>query len=159
MDLFLKLIPEYKNTVMNFFDVNARLRYDINRSNMLDVSFFASRDNLAISDLMGMHWGNIAASANWTARAGDRWRFVTTGAFTDYATDMSMDLMETSQRMTEYIRTASLNERAIFDISDNHMVEMGLRSELLHVVGGDGGERFPAERDTFGMAKRFVGRI
>ena len=137
VDLFLKLIPEYKNTVMNFFDVNARLRYDINRSNMLDVSFFASRDNLAISDLMGMHWGNIAASANWTARAGDRWRFVTTGAFTDYTTDMSMDLMETSQRMTEYIRTASLNERAIFDISDNHMVEMGLRSELLHVKSGE----------------------
>ena len=137
VDLFLKLIPEYKNTVMNFFDVNARLRYDINRSNMLDVSFFASRDNLAISDLMGMHWGNIAASANWTARAGDRWRFVTTGAFTDYTTDMSMDLMETSQRMTEYIRTASLNERAIFDISDNHMVEMGLRSELLRVKSGE----------------------
>ena len=137
VDLFLKLIPEYKNTVMNFFDVNARLRYDKNRSNMLDVSFFASRDNLAISDLMGMHWGNIAASANWTARDGDRWRFVTTGAFTDYTTDMSMDLMETSQRMTEYIRTASLNERAIFDISDNHMVEMGLRSELLRVKSGE----------------------
>lgn len=137
VDLFLKLIPEYKSTVMNFFDVNAKLRYNINRSNMLDMSFFASRDNLAISDLMEMHWGNVAASANWTARAGERWRFVTTGAFTNYTTDMAMDIMDTDQRMTEYIRTASLNERILFDISDSHNIEMGMHSELLRVKSGE----------------------
>lgn len=137
VDLFLKLIPEYKSTVMNFFDVNAKLRYNINRSNMLDLSFFASRDNLAISDLMEMHWGNVAASANWTARVGEQWRFVTTGAFTNYTTDMAMDIMDTDQRMTEYIRTASLNERIMFDISDSHSIEMGMRSELLRVKSGE----------------------
>lgn len=137
VDLFLKLIPEYKSTVMNFFDVNAKVRYKIDRSNMLDVSFFASRDNLAISDLMEMHWGNIAASANWTARAGERWRFVTTGAFTNYSTDMAMDIMDTDQRLTEYIRTASINERAMVDLAENHSLEFGLRSELLRVKSAD----------------------
>lgn len=137
VDLFLKLVPEYRSTVMNFFDVNAKLRYNIDRSNMLDVSFFASRDNLAISDLMGMHWGNIAASANWTSHCGDRWTFVTTGAMTDYTTDMSMDIMDSDQRLTEYILNASLNERAVFNVTDGHDVEIGLRSELLKVKSGE----------------------
>lgn len=104
---------------------------------MLDISFFASRDNLAVSDLMEMHWGNVAASANWNSRVGDRWRFVTTGAVTNYSTDMSMDIMDTDQRMTEYIRSISLNERVMYEIADEHNVEVGVRSELLSVKSGE----------------------
>ncbi len=137
VDLFLKMIPQYKSTVMNFFDVNAKLRYKIDHRNMLDVSFFASRDNLAVSDLMAMHWGNVAASANWNMRAGDRWRFVTTGSFTNYTTDMAMDIMDASQEMTEYIRSVSLNERIMYEITDEHNIEVGLRSELLRVKSGE----------------------
>ena len=33
---------------------------------------FAARDNLAVSDLMAMRWGNLAASLNWLNRAADR---------------------------------------------------------------------------------------
>ena len=32
----------------------------------------AARDNLAVSDLMAMRWGNLAASLNWLNRAADR---------------------------------------------------------------------------------------
>lgn len=65
VDLFLKLIPEYKSTIMNFFDFNSKIRYSIASGNYLDLSFFASRDNLAISELMDMRWGNISGSINW----------------------------------------------------------------------------------------------
>lgn len=137
VDLFLKMIPEYRHTVMNFIDLNAKLRYRISSDNMLDISFFASRDNLAVSDLMEMHWGNLAGSVNWTLRRGDRWRFITTGAATDYSTDMSMNIMESNQRMKQYIRNFSLNERVMFEVSENQNVEFGLRSELLRVQSGD----------------------
>lgn len=33
---------------------------------------FAARDNLAVSDLMAMRWGNLAASLNGLNRAADR---------------------------------------------------------------------------------------
>lgn len=33
---------------------------------------FAARDNLAVSDLMAMRWGNLAASLNWLNLAADR---------------------------------------------------------------------------------------
>ncbi len=137
VDLFLRLIPQYKSTIMNFFDTNAKLRYIVNRNNMIDVSFFAARDHLAISKLMSMKWGNIAGSINWMTRIGDRWRFITTGAITNYSTDMSMDIMDSHSKMTQYIRSFSLNERAIFSISEYHTIEMGLKSELLRIKSGE----------------------
>lgn len=138
VDLFLKLIPKYRHTVMNFFDANAKIRYNVNSSNIIDFSFFAARDNLAISKLMSMRWGNVAGSVNWTARCGDRWRFQTTGAITNYTTRMAMDIMDSSQDLSEFIRSFSINENATYDISDNHSLNFGLRSELLRVKSGEG---------------------
>ncbi len=137
VDLFLKIIPQYRQTVMNFFDVNAKIRYFIGSGNNLDVSFFASRDNLAVSDLMEMRWGNIAGSANWSVRKGDNWRFMTTGAVTNYTTDMGSYIMDSSQSLTEYIRSFSINEKVNYIISDNHAIDFGFRSELLRVKSGD----------------------
>lgn len=113
VDLFLKMIPKYRHTVMNFFDVNAKVRYIADSSNIVDFSFFAARDNLAISDLMEMHWGNIAGSVNWSARCGDLWKFLTTAAVTDYTTNMVMDMMNTRQQLREYIRSFSLNGNSV----------------------------------------------
>lgn len=137
VDLFLKMIPKYRHTVMNFFDVNAKVRYIADSSNIVDFSFFAARDNLAVSDLMEMHWGNLAGSVNWSARSGDNWKFLTTAAVTNYTTNMVMDMMDTRQQLREYIRSFSINENALFSISDNHSLEFGLRSELLRVNSAD----------------------
>ena len=136
VDLFLKLIPQYKGTVMNFYDVNAKLRYTPNTFNYIDISFFASRDNLAISKLMDMRWGNVAGSINWLTKTND-WRFASTLSVTNYTTDMGMNIMEANQSLTEYIRTYNLNEKILYDFSDNHNLELGLRSELLQVKSGD----------------------
>lgn len=137
VDLFLNLIPQYKNTVMNFFDVNAKIRYSIDKNDILDFSFFASRDNLAISELMYMRWGNVAGSINWNVRRGDQWRFTTTCAITNYTIDMGKSIMDANQSLTEYIRSLSANEKVTYSISDDHNLEFGLRSELLQVKSGD----------------------
>ncbi|MDE7119426.1 MAG: outer membrane beta-barrel protein, partial [Muribaculaceae bacterium] len=128
---------QYRHTVMNFYDLNAKLRYVPSRSHLIDLSFFASRDNLAVSNLMALRWGNVAGSVNWTARSGDRWRFVTTGAVTSYSTDMTMNIMKSDQRITQYIRNMSVNSRAVFDVSESHSVEFGARSEFVGVKSGE----------------------
>lgn len=137
MDVFLNIIPQYKHTVMNFFDVNAKIRYSADKSNIIDFSFFASRDNLAVSKLMEMRWGNLAGAVNWNSRLGDNWRFVTTGAVTNYTTDMGTSIMDADQSLTEYIRSLSVNEKVTWKPAENHDVEFGFRSELLQVKSGD----------------------
>ncbi|MDE6577635.1 MAG: TonB-dependent receptor plug domain-containing protein [Muribaculaceae bacterium] len=137
VDLFLKLIPQYKHTIMNFWDINARIHYKISSNNYLDGSFFVSRDDLAVSDLMTLHWGNLAGSVNWNYRTDNGWSFTTTGAVTDYTTLMGMDIMASNQEMTQYIHSFSLNERVLYAISDHHSIELGVRSDMLRVKSGD----------------------
>ncbi len=136
-DLFLKIVPKYRSTVMHFYDVNTRLRYRPRQNDYLDLSFSVTHDNMGISDIMWMDWGNMAASVKWTARRGDRWRFITTGAWTNYTGNMWMDIMNDNSRLDEYIRTASFNERVSCSISDTHELEAGYRTELFRVKSGE----------------------
>lgn len=137
VDMFLKLVPQYRHTVMNFGDVNAKLHYKADSRNYIDGTFFYSRDNLAVSDLMTMKWGNSAGSVNWKRVSDSGLTVATTAAVTDYTTLMGMDIMASHQQMTQYIRSFSLNERVICPLSDSHSIEFGGRSEFYRVKSGD----------------------
>lgn len=137
VDAFLKMVPQYRHTEMNFYDVTGKLRWHIRGGDYLDVSVLTSRDNMGISDLMTMYWGNTGVSANWTVRRGGRWRFVTTGAFTNYSADMGMAMMRTDQTLKEYIRNFAVNEAVTYTCNDDHSVEWGVRSELLRVKSAE----------------------
>lgn len=136
VDAFLNIIPKYKGTVMNFYDINTKLRYDIDASNVIDVSFFTSRDNLAVKDVMDIHWGNLALGVNWSATSGN-WRFTTTASGTLYTTDMGSSIMDSDQKLNEHIKSLSLNERVSYHISENQELEFGYRSEILNVKSGE----------------------
>lgn len=137
VDAFLQMVPQYRGTVMNFYDVTAKLRFIPRRGDILDVSFIISHDNMAIDRLMGMYWGNLGGAVNWTARAGEKLTFTTTGAVTDYSPKMSMTMMNIDQEMTQYIRDFSLSEKANWAVADGHLIEFGLRSQLLRVKSAE----------------------
>lgn len=137
VDAFLQMVPQYRGTVMNFYDITAKVRYIPRQGDILDVSFIISHDNMAIDRLMGMYWGNLGGSVNWTARAGERLTFTTTGAVTDYSPKMSMTMMHIDQELRQYVRDFSLSEKARWEVSDGHSLEFGLRSQLLRVKSAD----------------------
>lgn len=136
-DAFLKIIPEYRSTVMNFYDVSAKLRFMPYSGHIIDGTFFISHDNMAVADLMGLYWGNLGASLNWVARASGRLTFTTTAALTHFNPKMSMDIMDSDQVMYTYIHNYSFNEKMRWRIADGHGMELGLRSELLRVKSAE----------------------
>lgn len=137
VDAFLKMIPKYRSTVMNFYDVTAKVRYRPSSSHLIDGSFFISHDNMAVGKLMGMYWGNLGASVNWTARASDRLSFCTTASFTHYDPKMEMNIMDLDQTMRTFIHNYSLNEKIRYSINDSHSLEFGYRSQMLKVKSGE----------------------
>lgn len=136
-DLFLKIVPKYRDIVMHFYDVTGKFTYTPGDHDRVDLSVYAARDNMAIDELMSMKWGNVGVSARWNATRGDRWRIVTTGAFTSYTAEMGMSMMNTSQVMDAYIRNGSIDCKATLGVADGHHVEWGARSELLSVLSAD----------------------
>lgn len=137
VDAFLQMVPKYRSTVMNFYDVSAKLRYRASADHMLDGSFFISHDNMAVADLMGLYWGNLGGSLNWRARTGESLTFTTTAALTHFDPKMSMDIMDNSQEMRTYIHDYSLSEKAGWKIADGHGLELGIRSQLLRVKSAE----------------------
>lgn len=137
VDAFLQMVPEYRSTVMNFYDVTTKLHYVPRRGDWIDLSFMAGRDNMAIKNVMGMYWGNIGGSVNWVTRRGPNLTFTTTGAVTDYSPDMRMSMMGTDQRLTEYIRDFSVSECVRVALGDVHSVDFGVRSQLLRVKSAE----------------------
>lgn len=148
VDAFLGIVPQYRGTVMNFYDITAKVRYIPRRGDILDISFIASHDNMALDRLMGMYWGNLGGSVCWTARAGNRLRFITTGAVTDYSPKMSMTLMNIDQELTQYVRDFSVNERVLWNPAGDHRIEFGLRSQLLRVKSAEMKLRDIDQKDT-----------
>jgi len=148
VDVFLNLVPQYRNTIMNFYDVTAKLRFTPGRGHILDGSFFIGRDNMAIKEVMGMRWGNAGGSLNWLATAaGGTWRFHTTAAVTSYTTRMDMSLTGNEQAIREYIRNYAVNEKITARLAAHHSLEFGLRSELLRVMSGEMSYMGLAERE------------
>ncbi|MDE6279648.1 MAG: TonB-dependent receptor [Paramuribaculum sp.] len=137
VDAFLKMVPQYRSTVMNFYDLSAKLRFRPNATHLVDAGFFMSRDNMAVDDLMGFYWGNLGASLNWVARGGDRLTFTTLASMTRFTPKMSMDIMNMDQTLLTYIHNYSLSEKIALRLADNHNIEFGLRSQLLKVKSAE----------------------
>lgn len=137
VDAFLKMVPKYRSTIMNFYDVSAKLRYEPTERHIIDGSFFIGHDNMAIRDLMGLYWGNLGASVNWVARASDKVTFTTALSLTHFDPKMQMDIMDQSQEMRTFIHNYYVNEKVRWQIASKHSLEFGLRSELLRVKSAE----------------------
>ncbi len=136
-DAFLQMVPKYRGTIMNFYDITARLRFIPKQGDILDVSFITSRDNMALKRLMGLYWGNLGASINWLTRATENLTFTTTASYTDYSPKMTMLMLDMDQTMKQYVKDVALNEKMELSIGDGHLIEAGLRSELLKVKSAE----------------------
>lgn len=137
VDAFLKMVPKYRSTVMNFYDVTAKLSYTPAPNHVVDASFFAGHDNLAISDLMGLYWGNLGTSINWLARKNDNLTFVTSFSLTHFDPKMEMNIMALDQVMWTYIHNYSVNEKIRWALSERHALEFGVRSQFLKVKSAE----------------------
>lgn len=137
VDAFLKMVPQYRSTVMNFYDITARFRYVPSKSHIFDASFFMSHDNMAIHNLMGMYWGNIGASMNWLVHLSDKWTSTANISLTHYDPKMVMTIMEMNQSLKTYIHNYALDYQLSFSPSENQTLNLGLRSELLRVKSGE----------------------
>lgn len=137
VDAFLKMVPQYRSTVMNFYDITAKVRYRPSSAHLIDGSFFMGHDNMAVGSLMGLYWGNIGASLNWVARIGSNLTSTATASLTHTDPKMEMNIMNVDQALWTYIHNYSVNERLRYEINGRHNLEFGFRSQLLRVKSAE----------------------
>lgn len=136
LDLFLKATDDYRNNTLHFYDANVRLNFRLSDWDVLSLSFFRGRDNMGLEDMMRMEWGNTTATANWLHTFNDHHYANTQLIYSDFVSDVGIDLLNTYYTMRGYIRHATVRHQQAFSI-ESHRLVGGLESTYLQLQSAE----------------------
>ena len=136
LDLFLKATDDYRNNTLHFYDVNTRLNFRLSPKDVLSLSFFRGRDNMGLEDMMRMEWGNTAATANWLHTFNDHHYANTHLIYSDFTSDVGIDILNIYYTMRGYIRHATLCHQQSLNVK-RHRLNYGLESTYLQLQSAE----------------------
>lgn len=64
-DIFLKLTDDFKNNILYFYDLNAKMNFQIGNKHKIYLSGYTGKDVLGLNGAFGLDWGNQTATARW----------------------------------------------------------------------------------------------
>ena len=136
LDLFLEATKKYRNNTLHFYDANVRLNFRLSGKDMLAVSFFRGRDNMGLEDMMNMEWGNTAATINWLHTFGDRHHANTKLIYSDFTSDVGIDMLNIYYTMKGYIRHATLQHQQAWQ-TGRHRLNYGMEGTYLQLQSAE----------------------
>lgn len=128
LDMFLKLTEDYKDNTLNFYDINAKVNYNISDNDNLFVSFFIGRDNMGLEDLVSLKWGNIASTVRWYHSYNDRLHSHTSLILSSYISDNSIEILDIDNSLDTHIRKYGLQEDFTWAANRRHTFKFGFES-------------------------------
>lgn len=136
MDAFLKLVPDYQNNILYFYDINARLHYAPDSRNAFDLSLFMGRDHTELEDMLDMGWRNRTASLFWTHQLRDSASSKTTLLYSAYDSDNAMDLLDLKASFGGYIHQGGMRQQFQWRLSRSQF-NAGFHSLLMSVQSAE----------------------
>lgn len=136
LDLFLKATDKYRNNTLHFYDANVRLNFRLSQKDNLSLSFFRGRDNMGLEDMMDMEWGNTTATANWLHTFSDSYYANTKLFYSDFTSDVGIDMLNIYYTMKGYIRHATVQHQQVWQ-TGNHRLNYGLEATHLQLQSAE----------------------
>lgn len=136
LDIFLKATDKYRNNTLRFYDANLRLNFRLGIKDVLSLSFFRGRDNMGLEDMMRMEWGNTTATANWLHTFNDHHYANTQLIYSDFVSDVGIDVLNTYYTMRGFIRHATLRHQQSVKMQKHRLV-YGFESTYLQLMSAE----------------------
>ena len=136
LDLFLKATKDYKDNTMHFYDANLRLNFRLSQRDRLSLSLFRGRDNMGVEDLMRMEWGNTTATADWLHTFSDSHYANTKLLYSDFMSDVGIDMLNIYYTMKGFIRHATLRHNQSVTMG-HHRLNAGLETTYLQLQSAE----------------------
>lgn len=129
-DVFLKLSnnEDLSNSILYFYDLNAKANYQLNPNNRIYLSGYFGRDKFGFADVFGFDWGNTTATLRWNHLFNDKLFLNSTVLFSDYnyEVDIGGDEGENNGfRITSAIRDFSIKEDFDYFINPRNTLKFG----------------------------------
>ncbi len=131
-DAFLALSKDSsinKNTLY-FYDLNAKVNYQIDDKNTLYLSGYFGRDELGLSETFGFDWGNATSTLRWNHLFSNRLFSNTSLIYSNYNYVIENFLEENNFKVSSSIRDMNLKQDFQLALSNDHNVRFGL--DLIH---------------------------
>lgn len=137
LDMFLKATDDYKDTKLNFYDINGKLDFKLSPHDQLDGTFFMGNDNLGINSLMNVQWGSVIGALKWRHNFHSDLVLNSELFYSHYKTKNWMDLMENSYSYNGKNDQAALNENLVWNITDKNTLNAGFQTSYLDVISAE----------------------
>jgi hypothetical protein len=130
-DLFLKLSSneDLSNSILYFYDINAKANYQLDPNNRIYLSGYFGRDKFGFSNVFGFDWGNTTATLRWNHLFNDKLFLNSTVLFSDYNYQVKISGDEGENngfRITSAIRDFSIKEDFDYFISPTNTLKFGV---------------------------------
>jgi hypothetical protein len=129
-DMFLKLSGDssLKNNTLYFYDLNAKLNYDIGDKDRLYLSGYFGKDVLAAGQMFGLDWGNATGTLRWNHIFNSKLFSNTSLIFSNYNYNISIRSGANEFDIFSQIRDLNLKQEFQWYLNNNNNIRFGLNS-------------------------------
>lgn len=129
-DLFLKLSNDdnINQSKLYFYDLNAKLNYEINDRNTIYLSGYFGKDDLGYSDQFSFDWGNATATLRWNSVLNERLFSNTSLIYSDFNYNVRVNSDNTDFKIASKIKNWNLKQDFSFYANNNHTFRFGLNA-------------------------------
>ena len=126
-DLFFPLVSDaLENSAMYFYDLNAKLNYNLGENDRVFLSAYTGRDVFNFNDEFGFDWGNTTATLRWNHIFSNKLFSNTTIMYSDYNYDINIEDADQSTTVTSGIKDINLKEDLQYYYNSDHTFKFGL---------------------------------
>lgn len=137
-DMFLKLSSdeELKNNQLHFYDLSAKVNWEINENNRIFLSGYFGKDVFRFGEDFQMNWGNTTATLRWNHLFSDRLFANFTGVFSNYNYELGVpsgtQSFEWKSNIMNYIAKADMS----YFINPNSTLNFGVDATYYQISPG-----------------------
>lgn len=150
------LQEDFKDAQFYFYDLTAKVNYDINEKNNVFLSGYFGRD--VFSQGFGFNWGNATGTARWNHIFNDKLFLNTTAYYSNYDFEIGVgDIESGGFKWLGNIKNYSVKPSLTYYLNNNNTLQFGGQSILYEFQPGKSefyseGQKFDfSQKDRFGL--------
>jgi len=126
-DLFLKLShdSDVNQSIIYFYDLNAKANYQINPNNRIYLSGYFGKDVLGYGHQFGIQWGNSTATFRWNHIFNNKLFSNTSFIYSNYNYNISINQTTNNLTIVSRIKDLSLKEDLQYFVGNKHKIDFG----------------------------------
>lgn len=132
-DAFLRLEEKYKDNQLYFYDLNAKLNYELGKKDKLYLSGYFGKDVLGYNKQFTINWGNGTGTLRWNHIFSSRIFSNTSVIFSNYNYEFKVKNGTNDIKIFSQIRDWNIKQDYQYSISNKNNLRFGW-SGIYHVI-------------------------